>query len=158
MPKIDWKAEVRKALAHVQGELSEAHRGAFVWYEPLDTILVFDNRRSIDQVEARQLEFIRKFCAESGATVKAWAAEAESWAMLTRGWDALTANDCVWAAWHSACSEVREDFAPLNLESYLEKWDIPFSPAGWLEYQTAIDTIDAHFVNPNRWKNCHPRP
>jgi hypothetical protein len=158
MPQIDWNAEAKKALAHVQAELSEAHRGAFVWHEPLGITLVFDNRREDDPVEKRQLEFIKRVCKKLGAIIMASAEGGESWAMLTLGWDAITAHNCMWAAWHSACSEVSQEFAPLSLKSYLANGNIPFNSAGALEYWIASRTIEAHFSNPNKWKNCYPAP
>lgn len=30
---VDWNTEARKAVAHVESELSEAHRGTFFWQE-----------------------------------------------------------------------------------------------------------------------------
>lgn len=56
----DWNTEAQRAVAHVETELSEAHRGAFLWYEPQKVVLVFSNGLEESPIPEKQLEFLKQ--------------------------------------------------------------------------------------------------
>lgn len=156
MPTINWEAEAQRAIEHVKSDLSEAHRGAFVWYDPMGIILLFDNRSSVDPVPQLEQDFVREVCKLDGSKIQAFLDDGETWIMLIQDWTDEQAFDCVWAAWHAAASQVVERFEPLDVQAYWEHGDLPLTRDSWFEYETAKMTIEAHFSNPNRWKNCVP--
>lgn len=158
--KIDWNAEAQKAVGHIQAKLSEVHRGAFFWHEPLGVVLIFDNRRSKDPIPTKLLTFVKQACERHGGTFRALvhSEDGETWAILATDVDPAWAHDCVWAAWHSACSETApEHFRPLDLETFVAGGDIPLNNMGGRqEYDIARKTIAAHFSNENKWQHCQP--
>ena len=52
----NWSIEAQRAVAHVESELSEAHRGAFLWYEPQGVVLVFSNGLEEDPIPEKQVD------------------------------------------------------------------------------------------------------
>jgi hypothetical protein len=59
---IDWNTEAEQAVTHVEDELSEAHRGAFLWYEPQGVVLVFSNGLEEAPIPEKQMEFLKAVC------------------------------------------------------------------------------------------------
>ena len=53
----DWNAEAQRAVTHVEAELSEAHRGAFLWYEPQGVVLVFSNGLEESTIPEKQINY-----------------------------------------------------------------------------------------------------
>ncbi len=156
---FDWNAEARRALDHVRSELSEAHRGAFLWHEPTGVVLVFNTRSYEDPVPERQMDFIKCAFDVKGATIRsiAYSEERISWAMLVTDVEPDWAFDCVWAAWHSACSETDPaHFTPLDLKTFMAQGELPLDMVDRYQYGLAEKTIEAHYSNPNIWKNCRP--
>jgi hypothetical protein len=158
MQPIIWQPQVERALTEVRGQLSEAHRGAFLWHEPTGAILVFENRLN-EVVPDRQLQIMHDICKRQRATIHAGERDAEggSWAMLISNWDVDSAFNSVWAAWHIASVETDpKNFRPFSIEQFLSGVAIPFNLPGNAQYQIAKKTIDAYFTNPNKWKHCKP--
>jgi len=156
---IDWNTGAQRAVSHIQSELSKAHRGAFLWYEPQGMVLVFNNGLEKEPIPEKQMNFLKRAFELRGGTIHALAHSEDrtSWAMLVTGLEPAWAHDCVWAAWHSACSEVDpEHFEPLEVIAFVERGDLPLNMVGWCRYGVAQKTIKAHSSNPNHWKNCHP--
>jgi len=155
----DWNAEARRAVAHVEDELSEAHRGAFLWHEPSGVVLIFNNGLYEDPIPEKQMEFLKRAIQLKGGTIHAIAHSNDRvvWAMLVTGVEPGWAFDCVWAAWHSACSlGDPEHFEPLSLKTFLERGDLPLEAVGQYQYGLAQKTILAHYSDPRHWKNCRP--
>ena len=156
---IDWNAEAQSAVDHVQSELSEAHRGAFLWHEPRGVVLVFNQRLDEGSIPEKQLDFVNRAIQAQGGTIRALAHSEDetSWAMLVTDVNPAWAHDCIWAAWHSTCSEMDpEHFAPFDLETFIAHDEIPLNVGGRYQYGLAQKTIEAHYSNPNTWKGCRP--
>ena len=156
---IDWNAEARRAVAHVESELSESHRGAFLWYEPMGVVLVFNNRPHEDPIPEKQMDFVKRAFDLKGGTIHSIALSDDqtTWALMATGIEPAWAFDCVWAAWHSALSETDpEQFTPLTLETFIAQGVLPLNIMGQYQYGLAQKTIEAHYSNPNTWKNCRP--
>lgn len=156
---IDWDAEARRAVGHVESELSEAHRGAFCWHEPSGVVLIFDNRLYKAPVPEKQLAFVKEAVQSKGGYVHAIAHSEDGgiWTMLVTGVEPGWAFDCVWAGWHSACSQGDPgQFEPLSVKAFMERGDLPLEAVGKYQYGLAQKTIQAHFSDPRRWKNCRP--
>ncbi len=146
-------------VAHVEAELSEAHRGAFIWHEPSGLVLVFNKGVDADPIPEKQLEFLNQAFELKGAIIHATAHSDDRpiWAMLVTGVDPEWAFDCVWAAWHFACSQVDPgQYEPLTLRAFMERGDLPLNMFGKYQYGVAKKTIQAHYSDPRHWKNCRP--
>ncbi len=156
---VDWNAEAQRAVAHVEAELSEAHRGAFFWHEPSKVVLVFNNGLEPDPIPEKQMEFLKGAFELNGVTIHAVAYSEEQviWAMLVTGVDPEWAFDCVWAAWHSAHSQVDPGtYEPLDLKGFMERGDLPLEIVGKYQYGLAKKTIEVHYSDPRHWKNARP--
>lgn len=155
----DWNTESQRAVAHVEAELSEAHRGAFLWHEPSGVVLIFNNGLEAAPIAEKQMSFLSRAIELKGGTIHAVAHSDDRviWAMLVTGVELQWAFDCVWAAWHSACSEADpEHFEPLTLKAFLERGDLPLEVMGRYQYGVAQKTIQAHYADPRHWKSCRP--
>jgi hypothetical protein len=156
----NWNAEAQRAVAHIEAELSEAHRGAFLWHEPSGVVLVFNNGLYEDPIPAKQMEFLKQALGLKGGTIHAVAHSSDRiiWAMMVTGVDPEWAFDCVWAAWHSACSQVDPGtYEPLDVRAFVERGDLPLEIAGKYQYGVAKKTIEAHYSDPRHWKSCRPK-
>ena len=155
----NWNTEAQRAVDHVQSELSEAHRGAFLWYEPRGVVLVFSNGLEESPIPEKQMEFLKEAIQAQDGTIHALAhsEEGTSWAMLVTKVDPDWAHDCVWAAWHSAHSQVDPGtYEPLDLKGFLERGDLPLEVVGKYQYGIAKKTIEVHYSDPRHWKNARP--
>jgi hypothetical protein len=159
MQSINWQQEAERALNEIIEQLSEAHRGAFFWYEPMGVVVAFDNRLEDDANPQRQKSLLEEICERRGAIVRAFAIDEQeqSWVMLVTGTEPKNAFDAVWAARQIACSEMAPtEYAPLDIESFLEHGNLPLDLASKYQYEVADKTVKSYFSNPNKWKNCRP--
>ena len=148
---VDWNAEARRAVSHVESELSEAHRGAFFWHEPSGVVLVFNNGLENDPIPEKQMEFLKRAFELEGGNIHATAHSDDRtiWAMLVTGVAPDWAFDCVWAAWHSAHSQVDPGtYEPLDVKAFVERGDLPLEIVGKYQYGVAKKTIQAHYSDP----------
>jgi hypothetical protein len=90
--KINWQSEANKALDLVAGRMMEAHRGAFVWHAPTNTMLLFGNDGYPEQIE--NLKKLRP-----GLTIRATACDDYSFVMLVESDDASAMTDRLWDSW-----------------------------------------------------------
>ena len=104
MGELNYQAEATRALKITSGRMFEAHRGAFLWHEPTDLMLLFGN----DGFGKYHLEFLRAKCAEEGVTIWADVTSKDkefpeeddySFVMLIRHNDADMASEWVWQSW-----------------------------------------------------------
>ena len=156
---VDWNAEAERAVAHVEAKLSEAHRGAFLWHEPSRVVLVFNNGLDQDPIPEKQMEFLKQAIGLKRGTIHAVAHSDDRtiWAMLVTGVDPEWAFDCVWAVWHSACSQVDPgQYEPLDVRGFVERGDLPLEVVGEYQYGVAKKTIEVHYSDPRHWKNARP--
>jgi len=93
----NWNAEARRAVEHIQSELSEAHRGAFLWYEPEGVVLVFNIGLNADPIREKQADFLKRAFELQGARIRglAHSKDKTSWAMLITGAAPGWAHDCI---------------------------------------------------------------
>ena len=69
----NWNTEAQRAVAHVEAELSEAHRGVFLWYEPQGIVLVFSNGLEEEPIPTKQMDFLKQAIELQGGTIHALA-------------------------------------------------------------------------------------
>ncbi len=91
----DWNTEAQRAVAHVEDELSEAHRGAFYWHEPSKVVLIFNNGLEESPIPEKQMDFLKGALELKGGTIHAVVHSDDQviCAMLVTGVDPEWAHD-----------------------------------------------------------------
>jgi hypothetical protein len=145
---VNWNEQARRALLHVEAELTEAHRGALPWHISGPTVVLFDGRTSDDEFTERQLEFIRLLIETYGGSERSllWNDSKTTWVMIATGVSDEYGHEFV-------CASLEYARGALTVDGYHQgHWRM--NRYDWLEQDVAQQTIEAHYSNPNRWKNC----